>query len=132
MRFVETALEGVLVVELEQHVDERGSFARTWSREEMAAAGLASELAQCSISRNPRAGTLRGLHLQQPPHQEAKLVRCTRGAIFDVAVDLRPAPRRGAVGSGSSSMRRAAEPFTCPRGALTASRRSSTTRTSPT
>lgn len=93
---METALEGVLIVELEQHVDERGSFARTWSREEMAAAGLASELAQCSVSRNPRAGTLRGLHLQQPPHQEAKLIRCTRGAIFDVAVDLRRgSPTRG-------------------------------------
>ena len=90
MRFVATELRGVVVVELEEHVDERGSFARTWCREEMAAAGLAGDLAQCSISRNPRAGTLRGLHFQRAPHEEAKLVRCTRGAIFDVAVDLRP------------------------------------------
>lgn len=96
MRFVETALPGVVVVELEERVDERGSFARTWCRDEMSAAGLASELAQCSISRNPRAGTLRGLHFQRHPREEAKLVRCTRGAIFDVAVDLRPrSPMRG-------------------------------------
>lgn len=89
MRFVQTEISGVVVVELEEHVDERGSFARTWCREEMAAAGLASDVAQCSISRNRRAGTLRGLHFQMAPHEEAKLVRCTRGAIFDVAVDLR-------------------------------------------
>jgi dTDP-4-dehydrorhamnose 3,5-epimerase len=90
VRFTETEIAGVVVVELEEHVDERGSFARTWCRDEMAVAGLASELAQCSLSRNPRAGTLRGLHFQHAPHEEAKLVRCTRGAIFDVAVDLRP------------------------------------------
>ena len=89
MRFVETAIAGVVVVELEEHVDERGSFARTWCRDEMTGAGLAGELAQCSLSRNPRAGTLRGLHFQRAPHEEAKLVRCSRGAIFDVAVDLR-------------------------------------------
>jgi dTDP-4-dehydrorhamnose 3,5-epimerase len=89
VRFTETEIAGVVVVELEEHVDERGSFARTWCRDEMAAAGLASELAQCSVSRNPRSGTLRGLHFQNAPHEEAKLVRCTRGAIFDVAVDLR-------------------------------------------
>jgi dTDP-4-dehydrorhamnose 3,5-epimerase len=96
MRFVETEIAGVVVVELEERVDERGSFARTWCRDEMSSAGLAGELAQCSLSRNRRAGTLRGLHLQHPPHEEAKLVRCTRGAIFDVAVDLRPgSPTRG-------------------------------------
>jgi dTDP-4-dehydrorhamnose 3,5-epimerase len=96
VRFVETEIPGVVVVELEEHVDERGSFARIWCRDEMSAAGLASELAQCSLSRNHRAGTLRGLHFQHAPHQEAKLVRCTRGAIFDVAVDLRRgSPTRG-------------------------------------
>jgi dTDP-4-dehydrorhamnose 3,5-epimerase len=96
VRFVETALAGVVVVELEEHIDERGSFARTWCRDEMTAAGLSSELAQCSLSRNRRAGTLRGLHFQRAPHEEAKLVRCTRGAIFDVAVDLRAgSPTRG-------------------------------------
>jgi dTDP-4-dehydrorhamnose 3,5-epimerase len=96
VRFVETAIAGVVVVELEEHVDERGSFARTWCSDEMAEAGLATELSQCSLSRNTRAGTLRGLHFQQAPHEEAKLVRCTRGAIFDVAVDLRHgSPTRG-------------------------------------
>jgi len=90
VRFVRTRIAGVVVVELEEHVDERGSFARTWCRDEMAAAGLTAELAQCSLSRNRRAGTLRGLHYQRTPHEEAKLVRCTRGRIFDVAVDLRP------------------------------------------
>lgn len=78
-----------MIVELEEHVDERGSFARTWCRDEMIEAGLAAELAQCSVSKNRRAGTLRGLHYQRAPHEEAKLVRCTRGRIFDVAVDLR-------------------------------------------
>lgn len=96
MRFVETELQGVVVVELEEYVDERGTFARSWCREEMAAAGLASSIAQCSVSRSHRAGTVRGLHYQRPPHEEAKLVRCTRGAIFDVAVDLRPgSPTQG-------------------------------------
>jgi dTDP-4-dehydrorhamnose 3,5-epimerase len=96
MRFVETEIAKVVIVELEEHMDARGSFARTWSSDEMAAAGLTSVLSQCSVSRNPRAGTLRGLHYQRSPHEEAKLVRCTRGAIFDVAVDLRPAsPTRG-------------------------------------
>ena len=96
MRFVATPIDGVHVIELEERVDERGSFARTWCRDEMGAAGLTPDLAQCSLSRNRRAGTLRGLHFQHPPHEEAKLVRCTRGAIFDVAVDLRPdSPTRG-------------------------------------
>ena len=67
VRFVETAIAGVVVVELEEHVDERGSFARTWCRDEMTGAGLTGELAQCSLSRNPRAGTLRGLHFQRTP-----------------------------------------------------------------
>ena len=90
MRFVPTEIAHVYVVELEPIADERGSFARVWAREELAAHGLTAELAQCSVSRNPISGTLRGLHFQEVPHAEAKLVRCTRGAIFDVAVDLRP------------------------------------------
>ena len=90
MRFVETPIDGVYVVELERHEDERGFFARAWCRDELAAAGLTAELAQCSLSRNTVAGTLRGMHYQRSPHEEAKLVRCTRGAIFDVALDLRP------------------------------------------
>lgn len=89
MRFVPTPIAGVQVVELERHDDERGFFARAWCREELAAAGLNSELSQCSLSRNIAVGTLRGMHLQRAPYSEAKLVRCTRGAIFDVAVDLR-------------------------------------------
>ena len=91
MRFLPLRIDGAFVVEVEPHIDERGLFARTWCRDEFAEHGLASELAQCSISRNPLAGTLRGLHFQTPPHEEAKLVRCTRGRVFDVVVDLRPA-----------------------------------------
>ncbi len=70
--------------------DERGFFARTWCREEFAAHGLNPNLVQCSISFNAKRGTLRGMHYQAMPHQEAKLVRCTRGAIYDVVLDLRP------------------------------------------
>jgi dTDP-4-dehydrorhamnose 3,5-epimerase len=90
MRFVPLKLGGAYIVEPEPYVDERGSFARVWCRDELAEHGLTCELAQCSVSRNARAGTLRGLHFQRPPHEEAKLVRCTRGAVFDVIVDLRP------------------------------------------
>jgi dTDP-4-dehydrorhamnose 3,5-epimerase len=90
VKFVPTELEGAYVLELEPREDERGSFARTWCRDELAEHDLVNELAQCSISRNTRAGTLRGMHFQQSPHEEAKLVRCTRGAIFDVIIDLRP------------------------------------------
>jgi dTDP-4-dehydrorhamnose 3,5-epimerase len=89
VRFVPTRIAGVHVVELELHEDERGFFARAWSGEELAAAGLNGELSQCSLSRNVARGTLRGMHFQRAPHEEAKLVRCTRGAIYDVAVDLR-------------------------------------------
>jgi dTDP-4-dehydrorhamnose 3,5-epimerase len=87
--FVETRLPGAFLVELEPRKDERGAFARTWCRTEFAARGLSDEISQCSLSRNTRAGTLRGLHFQTEPHAETKLVRCTRGAIFDVIVDLR-------------------------------------------
>ncbi len=90
MRFVETELPGAYIVELEERVDDRGFFARIWCRDEFAEHGLTAELAQCSLSRTAAAGTLRGMHFQRPPHEEAKLVRCSRGAIFDVIVDLRP------------------------------------------
>jgi dTDP-4-dehydrorhamnose 3,5-epimerase len=90
VRFVETHLSGAILVELEPHDDARGAFARTWSRDEFASHGLSSEISQCSLSRNTRAATLRGLHFQMSPHEETKLVRCTHGAIFDVIVDLRP------------------------------------------
>ncbi len=90
MRFVPTSLPGVLVTEQERHVDARGWFARTWCAGELADRGLEPALAQCSISFNQRRGTLRGVHYQAPPFAEVKLVRCTRGALYDVAVDLRP------------------------------------------
>jgi dTDP-4-dehydrorhamnose 3,5-epimerase len=90
MIFKDTGIDGVLVIEPERHEDERGFFARTWDPDEFAERGLNPDLAQCSISFNRTRGTLRGLHYQAPPHEEAKLVRCTAGAIFDVAVDVRP------------------------------------------
>jgi dTDP-4-dehydrorhamnose 3,5-epimerase len=88
--FTSTKLSGAYVVELERHEDERGFFARAWSRDELAGQGLEAALSQCSISRNAVAGTVRGMHLQKAPHEETKLVRCTAGAIFDVIIDLRP------------------------------------------
>ena len=90
MRFVPLELDGAFLVELERHEDERGFFARTWDGDEFAAHGLAAGVVQSSISRNTSAGTLRGLHFQSAPHEETKLVRCTRGVIYDVIVDLRP------------------------------------------
>lgn len=96
MRFTETGIDGVLVIDVEPFVDERGMFARVWCEEELAAHGLTAHLSQCSISRNPKAGTLRGMHYQRAPHEEAKLVRCTHGAVYDVALDLREdSPTRG-------------------------------------
>ena len=90
MRFVSTTLPGVMILEAERHSDERGYFARTWCARELAEHRLDPALAQCSVSFNHRRGTLRGLHYQAPPHAEVKLVRCVRGALFDVALDLRP------------------------------------------
>jgi dTDP-4-dehydrorhamnose 3,5-epimerase len=90
VRFAETDVAGAFVVELEPIRDERGWFARTFCTEEFAAKGLETAVAQCNSSFNARAATLRGLHFQAAPHGEAKLVRCTRGAIWDVLVDLRP------------------------------------------
>jgi len=89
MRFIETKLAGVMIVEPERHEDERGFFARTWCAEEFRQHGLNPGLSQCSISFNKDRGTLRGMHFQKPPYQEDKLVRCTTGAIYDVALDLR-------------------------------------------
>lgn len=84
-----TAVEGVHEIALQPHEDERGSFARIFCRREFEAAGLASTLAQCNLSTNRKRGTLRGLHYQAAPSQEAKVVRCVQGAIHDVALDLR-------------------------------------------
>jgi dTDP-4-dehydrorhamnose 3,5-epimerase len=83
-------LPGAFLVELEPHVDERGMFARTWCSEEFAAAGLPSEIVQTNLSQTLLRGAVRGLHYQRPPSCEGKVVRCLRGGIFDVIVDIRP------------------------------------------
>ncbi len=90
MQFAATALAGVWVLRPDAIEDERGSFARTFCADEFRKHGIDPNVEQCSRSRNAKAGTLRGLHLQRAPHGETKLVRCTRGEIFDVVVDLRP------------------------------------------
>lgn len=89
MRFTQTSLPGAWVIELEMLSDERGWFARTFDVEEFEAHGLNPAVVQCNTSFNARRGTLRGMHYQAEPYGESKLVRCARGAIFDVAVDLR-------------------------------------------
>jgi dTDP-4-dehydrorhamnose 3,5-epimerase len=90
MIFIESPIRGAYLVRPEPLPDERGFFARSWCQKEFEAQGLNPRLAQCSISYNKKRGTLRGIHYQEIPYQEAKLVRCTRGAIYDVIVDLRP------------------------------------------
>jgi len=90
MRFTETALPGVIIVEAEPHADARGAFARIYCPAEFRAAGIDFTPTQVNLSRNTARHTLRGMHYQDPPLAEAKLVRVTHGAIFDVAVDLRP------------------------------------------
>jgi dTDP-4-dehydrorhamnose 3,5-epimerase len=87
--FRETKLPGAFVIELQKQEDERGFFARSWCHKEFEAHGLNPRMVQCNVSFNKVKGTLRGMHYQVPPCAEAKLVRCTRGAIYDVIVDLR-------------------------------------------
>ncbi|HEX3691779.1 MAG TPA: dTDP-4-dehydrorhamnose 3,5-epimerase [Solirubrobacteraceae bacterium] len=89
MQFLQTPLPGAWVIELDLLGDERGWFARTFDAEEFRARGMNAEVVQCNASFNARSGTLRGMHYQAEPHGESKLVRCVRGTIFDVAVDLR-------------------------------------------
>jgi dTDP-4-dehydrorhamnose 3,5-epimerase len=89
MRFIQTPLPGAWVIELDLLGDERGWFARTFDAQEFRARGMNPDVAQCNASFNARRDTLRGMHFQADPHGEPKLVRCVRGAIFDVAVDLR-------------------------------------------
>ena len=89
MIFHETILNGAYIIDPERMEDERGFFARSWCRRELEAHGLNPKLAQCNISFNKMKGTLRGMHHQDPPYQEAKIVRCTMGAIYDVIIDLR-------------------------------------------
>jgi dTDP-4-dehydrorhamnose 3,5-epimerase len=89
MEYHESKLRGVFEIRIEPKKDERGFFARTWCQKEFAEHGLNSRLVQCSLSFNSKKGTLRGMHYQVEPHSEVKLVRCTRGAIYDVVIDLR-------------------------------------------
>jgi dTDP-4-dehydrorhamnose 3,5-epimerase len=97
VRFESTAIDGAFFVELDAHQDERGLFARTFCEQDFAQAGIDMRVVQTNVSRNPMAGTLRGMHYQAPPHEEPKLIQCVRGRIFDVAIDLRrstPSSRR--------------------------------------
>jgi dTDP-4-dehydrorhamnose 3,5-epimerase len=109
MIFTKTEIPGAFIIEPERLEDPRGFFARIWSEEDAKAHGLAERWVQSSVSFNHKRGTLRGLHYQAVPFQEAKLVRCTMGAIFDVAVDLRrdsPAFRRHVSATLSAGNRR--------------------------
>jgi dTDP-4-dehydrorhamnose 3,5-epimerase len=90
VKFTETDIAGAYLLALEKRVDERGYFARVWCQEELRAHQLNAALNQINTGFSPRAGTLRGLHYQAAPHQEVKIVRCLRGSVFDVIVDLRP------------------------------------------
>jgi dTDP-4-dehydrorhamnose 3,5-epimerase len=125
MRFTETAVTGVVVIEVERLADERGFFGRTWCDREAAAAGLELRTVQCNISYNYRKGTLRGMHYQLPPFEEIKLVRCTSGAIYDVAVDIRrdspTAGRHVAVELSAENRRMLYIPAGCAHGFLTLS-----------
>jgi dTDP-4-dehydrorhamnose 3,5-epimerase len=90
MKFTETKLKGAYIIEFEKLTDDRGFFARSWCQKELEAHGLTARAVQANVSFNHQKGTLRGMHYQIAPHQEAKLIRCTRGAIYDVIIDLRP------------------------------------------
>jgi dTDP-4-dehydrorhamnose 3,5-epimerase len=89
MLFHKTSLKDLMVIEPEKIEDERGFFARTWDPEIFRKMGLNSKIVQCSISNNKKKGTFRGLHIQYAPYEEAKIVRCTRGRLYDIVVDLR-------------------------------------------
>lgn len=90
MNFVPTPLAGALLIEIDRKEDVRGFFARLWCRQEFAAHNIAMDIVQASMSHNALAGTVRGMHFQLPPSREAKLVRCERGRVYDVIIDLRP------------------------------------------
>jgi dTDP-4-dehydrorhamnose 3,5-epimerase len=89
VKFTRSELGGAYIIELDRLDDDRGFFARAWCQTEMEEHGLAARVAQANVSFNTRAGTLRGMHYQVAPYEETKLIRCTRGALFDVIVDLR-------------------------------------------
>jgi len=88
--FTETHLSGAYVIDLDPIEDSRGFFARAWDAKEFADHGLETRIAQANTSFNKRRGTLRGMHMQRPPHEEVKMIRCTGGALYDVIIDLRP------------------------------------------
>jgi dTDP-4-dehydrorhamnose 3,5-epimerase len=90
MKFTETSVKGAFVIDVDRIGDERGYFGRLWCEKEYQEHGLVAKIAQSNIGVSPKAGTQRGLHYQRSPHVEAKIVRCSRGAIFDVIVDVRP------------------------------------------
>ncbi len=90
MIFTTTDIAGAYIIDIDPNFDDRGFFARAWCADEFAQHGLSTELVQANIAWSNRKGTLRGLHFQASPHEEAKLVRCTRGAAFVVAADIRP------------------------------------------
>lgn len=90
MQFTETRIKGAYVLDLDRREDSRGFFARAFCQKEFSALGLKPVIAQANVAYNVRKGTLRGMHFQFPPAAETKLVRCTRGAILDIIVDLRP------------------------------------------
>jgi dTDP-4-dehydrorhamnose 3,5-epimerase len=123
VKFSETEIPGVFVVEIEPHVDERGFFARLFCPDEFSAAGISFAPVQTNLSRNPRRHTLRGLHYQDPPDAEAKLVHVTRGAAYDVVVDLRPGSatygRSTGLNLDAGSVRAVFVPEGCAHGFLT-------------
>jgi dTDP-4-dehydrorhamnose 3,5-epimerase len=125
MKFTSTRIPGVVVVDIEPVRDSRGFFARAWSPDEFSAAGIDVEWAQENVAFNEHKGTLRGLHFQLPPHAETKLVRCTRGRVWDVAVDLRPASPTFAQSTGvelnADNRRSLLVPVGCAHGYLTLS-----------
>jgi len=89
LKFTELELKGAYLIEMEEFKDERGSFARQFCKKELANVGLDTEICQCNLSKNYKKGTLRGLHFQNDPYPETKVVSCMKGAFFDVIVDLR-------------------------------------------
>jgi dTDP-4-dehydrorhamnose 3,5-epimerase len=89
MKFIQTDVQGCLIIEPDRFEDERGFFSKIWEHQELAHHGLSTEFAQFNLAYNHSAGTLRGMHYQTAPHEEVKLVRCTRGAVYDVIIDLR-------------------------------------------
>ena len=89
MKFTETTVQGCFIIEPDRFDDDRGFFSKIWEKEELAARGLSTEFAQFNLAYNHKAATLRGMHLQAAPNEEVKLVRCTRGKVYDVIIDLR-------------------------------------------